>query len=314
MANPTVSSLLQKAGDTELLKKLTGVFTTTELNSFLLEVFRGKAKDVSPATLLQAYQQNRFVQPSVIDAIQFLESELSILKLSKNSGFESLELSPLAPLGNCSALALVDQNKIVSALRGTEIVADATNLLTLEAAVRRKASGFDASLINLCAVHRHVRAQALPPVKGFTAHFKVFCAVTAGRDSGNFQFEMQSLLSHLMLYRDYLKTVVEPRSIRIILKILEGDESEMFGDKIFTFLQPKLIGVDLSRMFASNNDHRYYQRLRFSINVIHNGQELNLGDGGFVDWATKLTSNNKERILTSGLGLELLLKLKNGLI
>jgi len=217
-------------------------------------------------------------------------------------------------LGNCSSLALVDQNKVVSALRGTEIVADATNLLALEASWRRKRSGFDAILINLCAVHRHVRAQALPPVKGFTAHFKLFCAVTSGRDSGNLQFEMQSLLRHLTLYRDYLKTVVDLASIRIILKILEGDGSEMFGDKIFNFLQPKLGGVDLSRMSVSIDEHGYYQRLRFSINVIHKGKEINLGDGGFVDWAMKLTSNNKERMLTSGLGLELLLKLKNGLI
>ncbi|HMI65132.1 MAG TPA: hypothetical protein VK517_03810, partial [Cyclobacteriaceae bacterium] len=71
-------------------------------------------------------------------------------------------------------IALVDQNKVVSALRGTEVVADATNLLALESSKRRKSSRFDNEAIHLCTLHRHVRAQAIPRGKGFTPHFKVF--------------------------------------------------------------------------------------------------------------------------------------------
>ncbi len=39
-----------------------------------------------------------------------------------------------------------------------------------------------------------------------------------------------------------------------------------------------------------------------------------MGDGGFVDWGAKLTSNGKERMFTSGIGVELLIKLLYGLI
>src|SRR5690349_3023511 len=164
MANPTLDGLLKKVSDPELLQKLTEGLSPSELNSLLLEVLRIQAESQSPADLMVHYRQNRFVQPSALDAITFLKAELSLLEPWKQSGFVPLELSPLAPLGNCSALALVDQNKVISALRGTEVVADATNLLALEAAQQRKASGFGADNVNYCTVHRHVRAQALPPV------------------------------------------------------------------------------------------------------------------------------------------------------
>jgi hypothetical protein len=60
--------------------------------------------------------------------------------------------------------------------------------------------------------------------------------------------------------------------------------------------------------------HRYYQHTRFSLDVDNDGKLLNLGDGGFVDWGQKLTSNAKERMFTSGIGLELLLKLQRGML
>ena len=53
---------------------------------------------------------------------------------------------------------------------------------------------------------------------------------------------------------------------------------------------------------------------RFSLNLVYNDKEYNLGDGGFVDWGQKLTGNYKERMLISGIGIELLLKLQHGLI
>jgi hypothetical protein len=314
MANPTTSAILKKTGDSKLLQKLAQGLSPSELNSLLLEVFREKAEAISPADLLKHYQQNRFVQPSTLDAVTFLKAELVLLEIWKQAGFMPLELSPLAPLGNCSALALVDQNKVISALRGTEVVADATNLLALEAVQQRKASGFGLDNVNYCVIHRHVRAQALPPVKGFTAHFKIFCAVTAGKDKGNLEFEKESLLLHLQLYAHYLVVEMKMNPVKIILKVLQEQDSAVFGSRIFDFLQPKLNGVELSWVEVPREEHHYYQRVRFSINVIHKGNEMNLGDGGFVDWSQKLSSNNKERMLTSGLGLELLLKMKLGLI
>jgi len=311
MANPTLEGLLRKTGDPALLEKLTERLSLSELNSLLLEVFRAAAHGMAPADLIRAYQANRFVGPSSLDAITFRKLELQVLELARDYGFEALELSPLAPLGNCSALGLADQNKIVSAVRGTEVLADATNLMALEAAVRRKASGFDSSVVHLSTTHRHVRAQALPPVKGFTAHFKLFCMISAGKDRGGHNFEKEALLAHLSVYHHFLVQELKLPRVKIIMKGLKGGQANpLAAARVMDYLAGKLPGAEVSLTEVPQEEHRYYQDLRFSINtVLADGREINLGDGGLMDWSAKLTGNGKERLVTSGLGLELLLKL-----
>src|SRR5436190_18623945 len=125
MPNPTISKIQKKTGKGDLLAVLSGM-PVSELNSLLMEVFRLKADQRSAAELVGAYETNRFVTPSTLPPVEFMESELQLLKLAEQRGFTALELSPLAPLGSCAAIAPVNQNKIVSALRGTEVVADAT--------------------------------------------------------------------------------------------------------------------------------------------------------------------------------------------
>src|SRR5690349_11594729 len=112
MSNPVIQSLLSRLGDASLLDKLNGL-PSTELNSFLLEVMRQRSEKVDASALMRAYEENRFVVPSTIDALTFLKEELELLTSAVSNKFEALELSPLAPLGNCSAIALADQNKIV---------------------------------------------------------------------------------------------------------------------------------------------------------------------------------------------------------
>jgi len=313
--NPTLQILLNKVGYPDLLEKLTRELSGSELNSLLLEVFRMSTVRITPQELMTAYEKNRFVVPSVLDALTFAKASLQLLELAKHHGFEGLELSPLAPIGNCSSIALVDQNKVVSALRGTEVVADATNLLALESSKRRKSSRFDNEAIHLCTLHRHVRAQAIPGGKGFTPHFKVFCAVTAGKDTGNFDFEKQAMLSHLVLYHDYFIQELRLSGLKIIIKGLKEDQSQrQHHPELFNAIGERLPGAEVSQVEVSKADHAYYQHTRFSLNLVHHDKEYNLGDGGFVDWGQKFTSNHKERMFISGIGIELLLKVQLGLI
>lgn len=314
MSNPAIARILRKVNDPELINKLTLSISNSEFNSLLLEVFSQRSGKITPAELLKAYSQNRFVEPSSLDAIEYLEAELILLKLSTQYSFKCLELSSLAPFGNCSAVALVDQNKVISALRGTEVLSDVTNVLALEASKRRIESGFNPSVINLCSAHRVARAQTIPPIKGFTAHFKLFGAVTAGSDTGNLEFEKKVLLNHFQFYHDYLVNKLNWRSMKIILKELEGDNDSTEGGKLLEHLHTHLKDLNIDLIKVPKADHRYYDRFRFSIDVLHNGQPINLGDGGFVDWSQKLINNKKERMLISGLGLELILKIKKGLV
>ncbi|HZY78983.1 MAG TPA: hypothetical protein VFE50_05630 [Cyclobacteriaceae bacterium] len=314
MSNPAIDRLLEKIGDAQLLDKLNDL-PATELQSLLLEVFRRSATSITPQQLLKAYETNRFVTPSAVDPITFYKTEIGMLQLAKSEGFEPLELSPLAPLGNCSAIGLADQNKIISAGRGTEVVADATNLMALEAAVRRKHTKFGKDPVNLCCVHRHVRAQAIPNIKGFTPHFKIFTAVTAGRDSGSLEFEKTALLQHLSYYKKFFVDDMDLTRSVVIIKGLKTENGNTDKSRhLYEFVKSRLDGFQLSFEEVPEDKHRYYQHTRFSLNIDFNGREFNIGDGGFVDWGSKLTSNGKERMFTSGVGVELLVKLLTGII
>jgi hypothetical protein len=176
----------------------------SELNSLLLEVFRRKTGKMKPAELLAQYRRNRLVQPSALDMIGLLESELKTLRFFRDRGFLPVELSPVAALGSCSVVAAVSQDKVISAVRNTEIVSDATNSLALYVADRRKAG--EKELIRLSTVHRHVRTQPFAD-KRFLPHFKIGCMVSAGRDKGSHGFECDGLAEHLGIYVDLLREV-----------------------------------------------------------------------------------------------------------
>ncbi len=64
--------------------------------------------------------------------------------------------------------------------------------------------------------------------------------------------------------------------------------------------------IDLTREQGRN----YYSGLCLSIDAFNReGMRLNLADGGFTTWTQRLLSNAKERLLVSGMGIELLVKL-----
>ena len=48
----------------------------------------------------------------------------------------------------------------------------------------------------------------------------------------------------------------------------------------------------------------YYRELCYKINVWVGGYWMEVGDGGFTDWTARLTANNKERLLISGVGID----------
>jgi hypothetical protein len=80
--------------------------------------------------------------------------------------------------------------EVVSGIRGTEVVADATNGLALHVAGLRK--GGIEGVLRFCTVHRHVRTQPFAD-KRFLPHFVIGCMVTAGRDTGSYGFELAAV-------------------------------------------------------------------------------------------------------------------------
>jgi hypothetical protein len=293
-------------GIPDLARTLAEQLSGWELNSLLMAVFEQRAREAAPQRLLRQYQANRFVQPAGVDMIGLLQLELDTLVFLRNRGFQPLELSPVAQFGSCSVVGTVSQDKILSATRNTEIMADATNSLALHIAGMRKGIPPAAELIRFCTVQRHLRTPATK-VKGHTPHFKIGCMVTAGRDTGHYLFECTQLAGQL----DALCGLL--RKWGIAVKQVKLQKREGYTDPdgllqaVFQHVQAEKISeIVIDKTAGPNN---YYKGIQFKLIITIGGAEIEIADGGFTDWTQQLMGNRKERLLTCGFGLEWLYKL-----
>jgi hypothetical protein len=271
----------------------------SELWSLLLGVAEQRAAQRSPAQVQQQWERDRFVCPAYIDqrTLNQLDSHL----LAAASAFEALELSPLAPLGSCSAIALASQNKIVSTVRGTEVVSDPTNLLALESARRLRKNG---RTVKLTTNHRCVRAQAVPNHAGYAAHFRLFCITSAGHERKDQAFLVESLSEHIQTHLSALNRL-EQHGYGFPdrrLKILASPERKALGERIASGVG----SLGGTSVVLETLTHDYYDGLRFMISArSREGEHMPLIDGGAFNWLRKLTSNNKLVFVASALGSQL---------
>ncbi|HEY1113508.1 MAG TPA: hypothetical protein VGE66_08095 [Chitinophagaceae bacterium] len=292
-----------------LVEQLHHLLSGSELNTLLLELFRRRAGDRNAPQVLQQFASNRFCAPSPIEQLHYLQHDTGLVAKATAHGFRSLQLSPLAPLGTCSAVGLVDQNNVVSALRGTEVVADATNVLALQVALDTQKSR-SKEPVKYCTVHRHVRSQALTE-PWHTPHFSIFCAVTGGFDRGAYAFECAALRDHIDLYLSLLLDSFDAPNL-VLRFYLKGQVPQFRGH-----LEEQLTGLPdgmALHLEEQPEPNAYYHTVQFKFFIRHQGAEINLIDGGFVPWTQDLLQNRKHRLLISGAGTDLMLKLKLGLI
>jgi hypothetical protein len=271
----------------------------SELWSLLLGVAEQRAAQRSPAQVQQQWERDRFVCPAYIDqrTLNQLDSHL----LAAASAFEALELSPLAPLGSCSAIALASQNKIVSTVRGTEVVSDPTNLLALESARRLRKNG---RTVKFTTNHRCVRAQAVPNHAGYAAHFRLFCITSAGHERKDQAFLVESLSEHIQTHLSALNRL-EQHGYGFPdrrLKILASPERKALGERIASGVG----SLGGTSVVLETLTHDYYDGLRFMISArSREGEDMPLIDGGAFNWLRRLTSNNKLVFVASALGSQL---------
>lgn len=303
-----LNRIVRNLGPDALPESLTARIPPSDLNTLLLEVFRDLSKKSSPAGLLKRYATNRFVRPSLADPIDLKQLELDALKIARNHSYRPIQLSPVAPLGSCSIVAASDQNKIVSALRGTEVVADATNVLALHIchAIKSGTMSNHPDFIRYSTTHRHVRAQKYDH-PSLLSHFHLFCLVASGKDKGSYSFEKQAFAEHIHLYRDIFKLLFDA-DIQVALSMRSGYiDSHGLVETVLAYAHERLPDVK-AFVNAEPVNNQYYKGLQFTIIANINGQRLNIGDGGFVDWSQQLLDNRKERMMISAIGLERLLQ------
>ena len=180
--------------------------------------------------------------------------------------------------------------------------------MALESTVRRIKTNFPFTPLHFSTVHRHVRAQEIPKVPGFSAHFSIIGLTSAGRDTGSFSFEKESILQHLQFYVTYLTETLQMPILVIRLKALDrpGEINRVF-EALATYLPASMTDVPFEIIPSSAEEQGYYQHLQFKIVIKGpDGREIEIADGGFTDWTQRLSGFRKERFLISGLGLELL--------
>ncbi len=314
MEEEVKKGLKKKIKYKEVIHSLTEVLDRSELQSLLLDVFQKKATQISPSVLFGNYKTNRFVKHSQLDPL--LISKFDVLAFETlPDNFKRIELSPVSPFGSCSSIATVNQDKVISASRNVEVTSDATNILAIEAALQRKNIIVEAQNISydihLAASHRVIRTQLFENEK-FTPHFKLFNLCSAGRDKGDKAFEIEAAIAHLEFYISLLYKVLDLKEIKQITvrllnfnkgnELLKGGILKHFAKQVHEKIHFMVDQKDVNGM-------NYYEELRIMINVTNSkNQTLHLVDGGYTDWTRKILSDKKERLFTSCIGTELLLK------
>ena len=244
---------------------------------------------------MEQWGRDRFVQPAIVDQRSLVEIDGHLL--ASVPAFESIELSPVAPLGVCALMGHASQNKVLSALRGTEVVSDPTNVMALECARRLQIGG--ASVVRLATSHRCVRAQPIPKRRGMTSSFRIFCLASAGLERQNHAFLVDAIAEHMQTMLHALDQL-EPHGFAFPerrITLLTTEDRATLGERIAAPFR------DTAVLRGLLENPYYNQGVRFQIAARSNeGLEIQLIDGGAFDWVANLTSNRRAVYVASALG------------
>ncbi|MGJ5817979.1 hypothetical protein [Paludibaculum fermentans] len=347
MPSKIVQRIERELGMADLVEALSTKLPASDLRSLLLEVYQVRSRAAQESAALAQAERDALVKPSSVSSRDFAAFDLAAFETAED--FDALDLSPVCPLGVSSKLGGTHQNNLLTTIRNVEGLGDSTIAMALEAAQRRGTG----EVIRLCASHRVIRLQPFQG-SGFTPHFRLFAMVTAGRDSGSWNFETQHLVEHLRVYLSMFR-VLEAGGFAIqnpLVELSDMDAIEAalreagvshdevrqnirahWSDGSARFLAQR--GIDL----PSDADHAvleqavieplraefpeatfrvnqarleglgYYRGFALRISPqAPDGNRYPVADGGFTDWTARLLANQKERLLISGIGSELVCK------
>ncbi|HEY3610649.1 MAG TPA: hypothetical protein VGL06_24315 [Pseudonocardiaceae bacterium] len=291
MTSP-LARVVRQSGDPAITDRLVGL-SGADLTTLLLRVLRLRTQRLSPADVFRRYREDRFVTPAELPHALLRATEDRLISLLP-TGFQPVTLAPVAPLGLHSVVGPVHQDKVLATVRGNEVAADPTNGLALVAADARQQLGPRSTTeVRLAAAQRVVRAQALR-APGLSAHFGLFGMVTAGRDTGDLAFERRHAVEHLR----YVATAL-PGQVELRLTAWQPRYAVVV-DAVRAAL-PDVTVVDHPDREAGRD---YYTGFAFQAVLVDGDRRFDVADGGFVNWTQRLLGNRKERLLTTGIGID----------
>ncbi|PYE51964.1 hypothetical protein [Deinococcus yavapaiensis] len=293
------------AGERDLAAHLAHDVKPSELTSLLLDVARCRANRRTPADVLAEYERDRFSRPARLSPVHLARFEL-LAFAHLPAVFEPITLALVTPLGTAAVVANVSQDWAVATTRGFEVVSDATNVLALEAAVRRRALGpRSRGEVHLAAHHRLLRPQFFHGPRQ-TAHFALLALVSTARAGRGSSVELALVALHV---RAHLAVIRAATAVDVPLRVVLSDFSERNREEavraeVIAPLSDAFEGVTFEVNAERQRGRGYYTGLAFEVYGRANDEDVFLVDGGEVQWVARLPSNAKERTVISGLGSE----------
>jgi len=263
-----------------------------ELRTILADVARSRASNQTPADLIKRWREDKLLEPSMLDPRETLPITGKLWEVVPPE-FVGVTLSQLTSLGSGIHLGGLGQNRVVTTMRGTEVLADPKHGLALEAS-RRRRNGH--SRVHLAT---HARCTHAWDHSEESSHELRFALVSSAPDGGGLSTEADLLDLHLDYWREIMGTVV-PRG-RIELTVWDSTLAGLIEAR---GTRDGVIVVD------SASDERRpwrnpYTTAAFRFVVDGDGDEAHeVGDGGFVTWTQALTRNRKDRCLVSGVSVD----------
>lgn len=205
--SPIEKILTEKLGIPNLIDIL-GETPLYKLTPILIEGAKRRAASITPQELLRIYDSKLdFYGVSSFEQREIVEFQNNFYSVLPET-FESVEVSPICPLGTNSVITNLSQNKIMSTTRGSEVVGDPTTCLILECASRRKKFAKKEETlfkrVDLGTFQRVVRMQPFDKSKGYMQHFNLLGIATAARENKYYDFVSKVMLEHLTIWIDFI--------------------------------------------------------------------------------------------------------------
>ncbi len=263
-----------------------------ELRTILADVARSRASDQTPADLIKRWREDKLLEPSMLDPREALPITAKLWEAVPPE-FVGVTLSQLTSLGSGIHLGGLGQNRVVTTMRGTEVLADPKHGLALEAS-RRRRNGH--SRVHLAT---HARCTHAWDHSEESSHELRFALVSSAPDGGGLSTEADLLDLHLDYWREIMGTVV-PRG-RIELTVWDSTLAGLIEARGTRDGVIVVEGTSDERRPWRNP----YTTAAFRFVVDGDGDEPHeVGDGGFVTWTQALTRNRKDRCLVSGVSVD----------
>ncbi len=261
-----------------------------ELRTILADVARSRAADQTPADLIKRWREDRLLMPSLLDPREAMPITTKLWEPVPQE-FVGVTLSQLTALGSGVHLGGRGQNRVITTMRGTEVLADPAHGLALEAS-RRRRNGH--SRVHLAT---HARCTHAWDQSEESSHELRFSLVSSAPDGGGLSTEADLLDLHLDYWREIMGTVI-PRG-RIELTVWDATLAGLLESR---GTRDGVIVVE-----GSDDERRPWRNpyTTAAFRFLVDGEEpTEVGDGGFVTWTQALTRNRKDRCLVSGVSVD----------